>query len=177
MKILTKALLLATVALWTGPASADEFIGLLVGPSFVNNSVGLRPVFGFETAGKLDPHWSLGFNVNFENLGTKLSSSTDSATLTAFLAGVTYHGWENNRGPWIGLRAGIGVLNNAGSIAGAGSVGGSANSLAYGVSLGYDKQLGEEWTWGPQGQVVMVNAPGGSVMTLNAVLTIRYWPL
>lgn len=171
-----KALLAVSILLFSLHARADEFVGLLVGPSIVNQGVGLRVDFGFETAGKLDPHWSLGFLVNFESLGTSISASTDSATLTSFLGGVTYHGWENNRGPWVGARAGIGVLNNVNSIAGAGSVGGSANEFAYGLALGYDKDLAQEWTWGPQGQVLIVSAPGGNIRVINILITLRYWP-
>jgi hypothetical protein len=178
MKYRATVLLACLFLLLSAEAGADEFLGVMAGPSIVNQGVGLRADFGFETAGKLDPHWSVGFLVNFESLGTTLSSSTDSTTLTTFMGSVTYHGWENNRGPWAGVRAGIGVLNNAGTIAGAGSVGGSANEAAYGVGVGYDTQLGssKEWTWGPQGQAFIISAPGGSIEVFNILVSIRYWP-
>jgi hypothetical protein len=156
-------------------ARADEFVGILAGPSYVNKGIKLKFNFGFETAGKLDPHWSLGFLVNFENLGTT-TGATDSATLTSFLGGVTYHGWENNRGPWIGVRAGVGVINNSNSIAGDTDAGGAANDFAMGLVVGYDKDLGQEWTWGPQAQIIAVKTDGGTLAVVNIVLTLRYWP-
>jgi hypothetical protein len=176
MNPIAKALLALSVGLFSLSAAADEFVGVLAGPSFVNQGVKLKLNFGFETAGKLDPHWSLGFLVNFENLGTAISATTDSATLTSFLGGVTYHGWPNNRGPWVGVRGGIGVLNNVNSVGGAGSVGGSANEVAFGFALGYDKQLGDEWTWGPQAQAIVVNTSGSPLIVFNAAITLRYWP-
>jgi len=171
-----KALLILCIALTPLSVRADEFVGILVGPSVLNKGIGLKMGFGFETAGKLDPHWSLGFLVNFESLGHNVAGQTDSATLTNFLGGITFHGWENNQGPWIGLRAGVGVINNSNSIGGVSEFGGSVNALSAGLTLGYDKHLADEWTWGPQAQLIVVNTEGGPLGSANVLLTVRYWP-
>jgi hypothetical protein len=179
-RALAVVLLLSSFA---APAAADEFIGIFLGGSYVNRGVGVKlPAWGFETAGKLDDQWSLGFNVGFLNMGKDVAGAVDSASLTTFLGGVTYHGWTNNRGPWVGVRAGIGVVNNGASVTGlepfATGLGATAssNELTYGVAVGYDKELGSEWTWGPQAQYLRIQASGGTLGVLNALVTLRYWP-
>jgi hypothetical protein len=165
------------------PAMADEFIGIFVGASYLSSGVGVKlPAWGFETAGKLEEQWSLGFTVSFLPLGSNVAGASDSGSLTTFMGGVTYHGWPNNRGPWAGVRAGVGVVNNAASVEGLGAfntglgASASSNEFTYGIALGYDKELGSEWTWGPQVSYVRVSASGGALSVINALVTLRYWP-
>jgi hypothetical protein len=161
-------------------AQADEFVGFGVGPSYVNQGIGLKFGGGFETAGKLDPHWSLGFGVNYQSLGVTVAGQTDSATLLTFLGQVNYHAWEKKGGPWIGGRAGVGVITNYGSISGSApgtfGEGGSSNEFTYGGGIGFDKEMSDEWTWGPVVQYVIVHSGGGNIGVANFLLELRYWP-
>ena len=171
----TVALLALSISLFAAPAGAEEFVGFMGGPSLANLGLGLKYGIGFETGAKLEPNWSLGFLINFNKLGTN-NGSADSASLATFLGGVTYHGWPNNQGPYAGIRAGVGVVNSDDAVTELASIGGLNTSFAIGLVGGYDKKLGDEFTWGPQAQLIAVKNDGGNLYVFNVLLCFHYWP-
>jgi hypothetical protein len=130
-------------------AHADSYLGVVLGPSFVNNNLGTNFDIGGHIGTMILPAFSLGFYGTHESLSSSSVSSVGETTLAA--EGNLYLTGSN--AVYIGAKAGLGITSA--SFLGAS---GSQNDFVFGPALGFNIPIAPSVSIGAEGNVLWLEA-------------------
>jgi hypothetical protein len=146
------ALAVAVLSFLTlGPTSAlaDSYLGVMLGPSFVNQNGGTDFDIGGHIGTMILPAFSLGFYGTHESLSSNAVTSSSETTLAA--EGNLYITGTN--AVYVGAKAGLGITSA--SFFGAS---GSENDFVFGPALGFNLPIAPSVSIGAEGNVLWLEA-------------------
>jgi hypothetical protein len=181
-KISALATLLLATSLNMKAAKADGYAGLLLGPSFVDQSYGTRFVVGAHVGSKLNQNFSLGFYGTYQNMGTGIvgpSASPYSGTVKEIILAVESNFYPSVDLPiYFGAKLGLAIVNDSIVVTdGSGNQSTSGQTgadIAVGPAVGVDFPVAPSFSLGAEFNTIFIISNADTLHLINLLGTATF---
>ena len=153
-------------------ASAENYLGGLIGVSFVSNGGGTNLVYGANAGTKITPFFSLGGYFTYESAyGNNINGfNFSSGNVVVIAAEGNYYLFGDNS-TYIGAKLGYGNAN----ISSTGPNNLSSGGLAFGPAVGYNYAIGTGFTVGGEANFIVITTSGSSTNLFDLLGKVTFW--